>query len=242
MTWIANKKTAAALAVGAIGALALGVAGPAQAHSYIVASSPAEGSTIAEVPEQFSVTANELLLDLAGDANGFAIQVVDAATRYYGDGCVSVSGSTMSMGATLGEPGEYRMFWQVISADGHVVAGEIPFEWAPADGAVTTPGLAAPPVCGETGVEPTPTAEPTTPAEPDDATEEPEPEVTAIAAPEAASDSTPVFVGVGIAALAVVAVIVIAVVARSRRRAAAASGDSDTAGESIAPERTEGEE
>lgn len=212
MTRTANRRTAALVAVLALVAAPLAIAAPASAHSFIVASSPAEGSTVTELPPQFSITANELLLDLTGDANGFAIQVVDAATTYYGDGCAVVSGSTLSMGATLGQPGDYRMFWQVISADGHVVAGEIPFTWAPPEGTEATPGLAAPPVCGVSAEEPTPTAtpEPEEPVSPEPVTTE-EP-----VAAEPASDGGPLvwIIGIGVG-LAVVVVIVL--VARGRR-------------------------
>ena len=212
MTRIVNRRTAGLVAVLALVGAPLAVAAPASAHSFIVASSPAEGSTVTELPPEFSITANELLLDLTGDANGFAIQVVDAASTYYGDGCTVVSGSTLSMGATLGAPGDYRMFWQVISADGHVVAGEIPFTWAPPEGTEATPGLATPPVCGVSAEEPTPT--PT--AEPEE-TVSPEPESSEEPVnSEPASDGGALVwvIGIGVG-LAVVAVIVF--VARGRR-------------------------
>jgi len=161
----------AALATVALACLAvLGVAAPVQAHNYLVSSTPAEGSTISELPATFSVTTNEALLDLAGDGSGFALQVTDAAGRYYGDGCLAVANSTLSTGATLGDAGDYTLAWQVVSEDGHPVSGEFTFTWAPAAGAVTVTGEAAPPVCGVTGVEPEVTAS---------ATAEPEPTTTA---------------------------------------------------------------
>ena len=214
MTKIVNRRTAALVAVLALASVPLSVAAPASAHSFIVASSPTEGSTVTELPSDFSITANELLLDLNGDGSGFAIQVVDAASTYYGDGCTVVSGSTLSMGATLGKPGDYRMFWQVISADGHVVAGEIPFTWAPPEGTAATPGLAAPPECGVSAEEPTPTAS----AEPEESAS-PQPETEPSEEPlatEPASDGGPLvwIIGIGIG-LVVVAVIVF--VARGRR-------------------------
>jgi methionine-rich copper-binding protein CopC len=230
MRRIANPLVAATLAAGVLGAGLLGVgplgSGAAQAHSYLVASSPAADSDVTELPPEFSVTANELLLDLAGDASGFAIQVVDAAGRYYGDGCLVVSGSTLSMGATLGEPGDYRLYWQVVSADGHPVSGDFGFSWQPSAGQASTEGLGAPPVCGE-DAEPTPTATPD-PVE----TATPTPSATAI---DADGDDTGAMIGtnsfVFIAAavlgvLAAIAVIILAVRAlRGLRRSGSAEND-----------------
>lgn len=169
----------AVLAVAAV----IGISAPANAHNYLVTSTPEADSTIAELPTAFSITTNEALLDLVGDGTGFAIQVLDAAGQYYTDGCLALEGSTVSTGATLGVPGAYRLLWQVVSEDGHPVSGEFAFTWQPAAGAIITPGSATPPVCGE-AVEPTP--EPAT---------EPSPTATAteiaapIAAPEARDDA-----------------------------------------------------
>lgn len=145
-------------AVAVAGAVLLAAATPAQAHNYLVGSTPAEGSTIAELPEAFSVTTNGPLLDLDGDGSGFAIEVTDADGRYYGDGCVTVRDATLSMGASLGEPGDYTLFWQLVSEDGHTVSGSFGFTWA---GAATAAGAASPPDCGGTAVrEPVSTATP----------------------------------------------------------------------------------
>lgn len=154
------------LLVLVIVAAAVAVPTGAQAHNYLVSSNPAADSTISVVPETFSVTTNEALLDLSGDAGGFAIQVIDENGLHYGDGCGVVSGSSFSTGATLGEAGPYRFLWQVVSADAHTVSGEFTFTWAPDADAVVSPGSPTPPVCGESVVEETPTASPTPTPEP----------------------------------------------------------------------------
>ncbi|MGV8897006.1 MAG: copper resistance CopC family protein [Rhodoglobus sp.] len=141
-----RARAAGALAVAV--ALVLAVATPAQAHNYLVASTPEAGSTITEAPETFSVTTNETLLDLSGGGSGFAIEVTDAAGLYYGDGCVSIVDSTVLTGASLGDAGDYRMLWQLVSADGHTVSGEIGFTWAPSTDAEASAGSATPPNCG----------------------------------------------------------------------------------------------
>jgi copper resistance protein C len=40
----------------------------------------------------------------------------------------------MSTPAVLGAPGKYKVIWQIVSADGHVVSDEYSFTWAPATG------------------------------------------------------------------------------------------------------------
>lgn len=129
------------------GAVVLVTAAPARAHSVIVASTPAEGETLTELPEAFSVTANETLLDLGGQGV-FQLQIRDAAGGYYGDGCVSIVDATMSAEPVLGESGDYEMLWQVVSADGHPVSGEIAFSWEAPAGFEPAASHAAVPECG----------------------------------------------------------------------------------------------
>lgn len=237
MTQSATRRATALAAAVALVGLSLAAAAPASAHSFIVASSPAEGATISEVPQDFSITANELLLDLNGDGSGFAIQVVDAAGLYYGDGCNVVSGSTLSMGATLGNAGDYRVYWQVISADGHVVSGEFPFVWAPGEGAINTPGLGAPPVCGANEVEPTPTPTASASAEPEE-TAQPEPSTSATPVAEIDDESAasvhPLIIGGGIVGL--LALIVVIVVVARRNQAGPPAADDTVPGTPSEPE------
>ena len=140
----------AAVGATAIG-LALVLAAPAAAfaHNYLVDSTPAEGATLTELPQEFSVTTNEALLDVSGEAAGFALEVRDSAGGYYGDGCLTVEGATLSTPAALGEPGDYTVGWRVVSGDGHTVDGTFAFTWAPSGDAAPSPASAEPPVCGD---------------------------------------------------------------------------------------------
>ena len=142
-----------AIALGAlvVAGSVLGLAAPALAHNYLVSSTPSEGETLTELPAEFSVTTNGPLLVLDGATEGFAMEIVDSEGLYYGDGCVTVDGPTMSEAAALGEAGDYRMLWQLVSADGHTVSGEIGFTWAPPAGFKPTTGAAAPSLCGVAG-------------------------------------------------------------------------------------------
>lgn len=139
-----------ALTTLVVGGVTLGAALPASAHNYLVSSNPAADSVVTELPDTFSVTTNEPLLDLTGDAGGFLLQIRDATGLYYGDGCLAVDGSSLISGATLGEAGDYSVVWQVVSADGHPVSGEFAFSWEPADQSQISSGWVEPPVCGAT--------------------------------------------------------------------------------------------
>ncbi|MGN6273585.1 MAG: copper resistance CopC family protein [Protaetiibacter sp.] len=139
------RRLAQAIAVGAAATvLVLSIATPASAHSQLVGSTPAEGETLAELPTEFSITMNERLLDDAG-LSAFALRVRDADGLYYGDGCLQVADDTMSTEAAIGAAGDYVLEWQVVSADGHPVGGEIPFTWT---GEATAEGSTAVPSCG----------------------------------------------------------------------------------------------
>ncbi|TPX02721.1 copper resistance protein CopC, partial [Schumannella luteola] len=127
-------------------ALALVVAPAAEAHSVLVDSTPAPGATLDTLPDAFSVTFDETLLADAGDA-AFAMRIVSADRRYYGDGCLTIVDNTMSTDAAVGPAGDYTVEWQVVSADGHPVGGEIPFTWT---GDATAEGSAQPAACGAT--------------------------------------------------------------------------------------------
>jgi methionine-rich copper-binding protein CopC len=134
----------------------LGLAAPAQAHDYLVGSTPEVGSTVTELPEVISVTANDALVDLSGEGSGFGLLVQDADGLYYGDGCVTLDGATMSTPSALGPAGTYTVTWQLVSADSHPVSDTFTFEWAPAADATLSEGATEVPNCA--GVAETPRA------------------------------------------------------------------------------------
>lgn len=134
-------------------ALVLGLATPAAAHDYVVGSTPGEGATLTELPEAWTVTANNPLLTLDGNDAAFAIVITDAEGRYYGDGCVEVAGPTMSAPAALGEAGEYAMTFQYVSSDGHTLSETYDFTYAPTGDEPVTEGSTEAPACGDDGGE-----------------------------------------------------------------------------------------
>ena len=150
---LAPRHFALAAAVGLAAALA--IAAPAAAHSSIIDSTPGENEELTEAPETFSVTANEDLADLTGSGDGFALRVIYVPT---GDdvstGELTIDGPTLSTPGVPLEPGPYLMEYQVVSADGHPVSGEIYFT-VQGEIAAPTPDPASPEVTPPSA-EPTP--------------------------------------------------------------------------------------
>lgn len=181
----------AALALVATSAL------PAFGHSTVEQTVPASGATLTELPEAFSVTADEALLDLGGEGSGFVMVIRDADGLYYGDSCATVDGDTMSTPATLGDAGDYIITWQLISADGHPLSGTVDFAWAPAGEHAVTEGTTAPGACAG--------ADQNAEAPHDDAES------------DAAASALPLWIAGGIAAAAILAALVFVLVNRAKR-------------------------
>lgn len=130
---------------GVLGALL--AAGPASAHNQIVSTTPSSGQTLTELPGDFRIVTNEALLDIGGTGRGFAFEIRDAAGRFYETGCVTITDAAMSTTAKLGKPGAYSVIYQLVSADGHTVSGDIPFSWAPTGPATVSTGTKSPASC-----------------------------------------------------------------------------------------------
>lgn len=224
-----RRSRAAASALATLGAatlLALGTATPATAHNAIVSTTPGQDASVTAVPEAFEIVTSEDMLDIAGDATGFALQVTDADGLHYGTGCLTVDGETLSMPATLGEAGTYTMAFQFISSDSHTTSEEFTFDYAPAADAVVTPGSPEPLTCGDPipgAADPAPSEVPDAPAsdepaasdEPSAAPSEP---VDASNASDAEGLPVAATVGIAVGALALLAAIIGGIVyARSRR-------------------------
>ncbi|MGY3128663.1 methionine-rich copper-binding protein CopC [Agrococcus sp. UYP33] len=142
------------------------------AHASVIGSTPEDGATITEQPGSLSVVLNEAIIDVPGAEGGNALEITDAAGLYYGDGCTTVDGDTISLDAELGAAGDYTLAYQVVSADGHAVSGEIAFAFEPVDAVGGPDGAAAAPVC-DTAAAPVETPSGTTPATAEPATSAP---------------------------------------------------------------------
>ncbi|MGU3411623.1 copper resistance protein CopC [Microbacterium sp. M1A1_1b] len=135
----------------AVGGAVFGLAGPASAHNYMIASTPAVDGTLTSLPKAFEITTNDKLLDIGGTGSGFAYRIVGPDDRYYEDGCVAIDGPSMTTKASLGASGKYRVEWQIVSADGHTVSDEYAFTWKAPSGSTPATGSAKPPTCAAAG-------------------------------------------------------------------------------------------
>ncbi|MGH3569917.1 MAG: copper resistance CopC family protein [Pseudonocardia sp.] len=126
-------------------------AGQAVAHTRLLSSDPADGTSLAAAPEQVSLTFNEAM------QSGFStITVVgpDGATWQAGD--VAVDGPRVSVGLRpLGPAGRYEIGYRVVSDDGHPVSGNLSFT-------LTSPGPGAAATAPTSVADPVPSSPPAT--------------------------------------------------------------------------------
>ena len=103
-------------------------AGPAAAHSVLLATSPAESSRVASAPSSVVLTFNE---QPRGEYSDIHIVGPDNARRDSGHVKVLNDTVTENLGGTR-PAGTYVVDWRVISADGHPVSGQFSFTAAAA--------------------------------------------------------------------------------------------------------------
>jgi methionine-rich copper-binding protein CopC len=128
-----------ARAVAVLG-LAAGLALPAaaaQAHDVLEATNPANGSTVAAVPDAVVLT-----YDHTPIAIGTEIQVKDASGTNQADGAATVVDNNVTQAIKPDAPaGKYTVVWRVVSSDSHPIEGTFTFTARAAGGG--TSGAAA---------------------------------------------------------------------------------------------------
>ncbi|MEZ3160492.1 copper resistance CopC family protein [Microbacterium sp. BWT-B31] len=103
--------------------LALSAAVAASAHDELIASSPAEGEALASAPETVTLTFTADVMTL-----GAAIVVADGSGVDWVAGEPVIDGGTLTVPLREGMPDAgYEIRWRVVSADGHPIAGLVPF-------------------------------------------------------------------------------------------------------------------
>lgn len=101
---------------------------PASAHDQLISSTPAEGEQLVSAPENVSMTFSGDLIVLDSSMTGALVMVVDDSGRDWVTGELDVQGSTVTAQLEAGMPiAGYQVRWQVVSEDGHPIAGVIPF-------------------------------------------------------------------------------------------------------------------
>jgi len=172
-----RRLSAFAVALATSALLVLGLAAPASAHDTLVASDPADGSTVETLPAELTLTYSAELID-AG--TGTAVAVTSPSGADVTAGSPTVSGAVVTVPlAEPAEAGAYTVTWRVVSSDGHPVDGTYAFT-------VTAPSTPIP------SAEPTRTPDVTaTPSPSDTASETPVPAESEDPTDGAATDGTP---------------------------------------------------
>jgi copper resistance protein C len=110
--------------------LALAAAAPAAAHSLLLESVPAANATLTVAPARLALRFNNRIEKALSrvrllDAHGVAQPLVVAI-----DGAPA---DRLTAPIPPLAPGPWRVEWQVLSTDGHVVSGRFEFRLAPAN-------------------------------------------------------------------------------------------------------------
>ncbi len=113
-------------AFGAVLAALIGlivVAGPASAHTELVAGSPAEGASLATAPTQVELTFGEPVT-LPPDP----VKVTGRDGTAWKTGTPAVAGGVVTVPVTSSGPAQaYTLTWQVVAKDGDNVTGTVHF-------------------------------------------------------------------------------------------------------------------
>jgi methionine-rich copper-binding protein CopC len=126
---MSNRKAGLAVTriwIGCVGVMLMLATASVCAHTRLLESQPAADAVLTQAPEQITLRFSEpiRLTALSVRSAGSAAQDLTAAE----------SGASERFTATLPalEPGEHTVSWRVISADTHVVSGEVRFTVQPA--------------------------------------------------------------------------------------------------------------
>ncbi|MBI4636690.1 MAG: copper resistance protein CopC [Candidatus Rokubacteria bacterium] len=110
-----------------LGALAL-AAGRASAHSLLLESQPPAGAVVPAAPAEIALRFNNRIEKSLSrvrlvDPRGKTLTLAPAGATAAPDRLTAVTPPL--------DPGAYRVEWQVLSTDGHVVSGSFSFRVAP---------------------------------------------------------------------------------------------------------------
>ncbi|MBL7491072.1 copper resistance protein CopC [Frankia sp. AgB1.9] len=114
------------------------VAAPASAHTRLLSSTPADGSTVPTAPDQIRLTFAQHLLGLG------AVAVEGPGGSSVGVGDAVLDGAIVTLRLAEHRPaGVYRLSYRIVSADGHPVSGQVTFTATGDVGSVSSPTAAA---------------------------------------------------------------------------------------------------
>ncbi|SFE27529.1 copper transport protein [Actinacidiphila alni] len=141
-----RRLAALAACLGALLALLLGVAAPADAHAALIRTDPADGSVVQSAPSSVLLTFSEGVLLSADSLRVLDPQGKDVAAgkpQHAASGKDTGSTATVPLRTGLGD-GTYTVAWKAISQDSHPVAGAFTFSvGAPSKTSVDLSGVSA---------------------------------------------------------------------------------------------------
>lgn len=118
--------------VGAILLLLLSFSIPVHAHTALTSSTPAASSIITEFPDSIQLEFNEPLLVLGENRTNYFDLVGPGGTTVEIE-LLPVAGAVLA--ANIVEKdlalGQYQVRYRIVSADGHVLKGEVSFSYQP---------------------------------------------------------------------------------------------------------------
>jgi copper resistance protein C len=111
-----------------VAGLLLAAAGPATAHSLLLESTPPSGATLTASPRALVLRFNNRI-----EPSLSRVRVLDEQGAVQTLAVAVDAGAADRLTATvpLLSPGRWRVEWQVLSVDGHVVSGRFEFRLAP---------------------------------------------------------------------------------------------------------------
>ena len=140
MTRRALVAVAVTLAVGA----SLASTAPVSAHAELVSSDPANGATVDALPTEIVLTFSENV----GKPAGLSVVSADGTVLEAGELEVVDDTMRLPLAAAPATPGHYLISYDVTSADGHPIGGELHFLVAGSSGANPAPEVVLPEVGG----------------------------------------------------------------------------------------------
>ncbi|WP_052710632.1 copper resistance CopC family protein [Pseudofrankia sp. DC12] len=137
--WALGRRVGAGLAGVGLALVALvAIAAPASAHTRLLSSTPADGSTVPVAPDQIQLTFAQHLLGLGA----VAVEGPGGSNAAVGDAVLDGAIVTQRL-ADHRPAGVYRLSYRIVSADGHPVTGQVTFTATGDVGSGSSPTAAA---------------------------------------------------------------------------------------------------
>jgi methionine-rich copper-binding protein CopC len=104
----------------------IGCAVPAQAHGDGFETNPETGSTVEAGRIPITMTFGEELL-VGDESISHEVVITNQDGAIVPALCATAEGFDLSTAAAIDQPGEYKVTWRTVSADGHPVSGDFSF-------------------------------------------------------------------------------------------------------------------